>query len=179
LWRISHSYGADLEEVMAVNGLDESALIRTGQVLVIPAPTRLPSAPRSSAWLRWPLRGEIRSRFGLRGKRRHDGIDIDGQKGDPIRAAADGEVVVARTWGAYGKTVVLDHGGGVRTLYAHASRLTVNAGDHVRAGDTIAEVGRSGNATGTHLHFEVQQDGKVIDPILHLPSRTARAASAH
>jgi len=87
--------------------------------------------------------------------------------------------VVARTWGAYGNTVVLDHGGGVRTLYAHASRLTVSAGDHVQAGDTIAEVGRSGNATGTHLHFEVQQAGKAVDPIPHLPSRTARAASAH
>lgn len=179
LWRISRAYGADLEELMAVNALHESALIQAGQVLVIPAPTRLPSAARSSTMLRWPLRGSIRSGFGPRGKRHHDGIDIDGQKGDPIRAAADGEVAMARSWGAYGKTVVLDHGGGVHTLYAHASRVLVNAGEQVRAGQTIAEVGRSGNATGTHLHFELQRNGKPIDPMKHLPPKTTRTATAH
>lgn len=178
LWRISHAYGADPEEISAVNGLDESALIQAGQVLIIPAPGRLPSAITSRTILRWPLQGAIQSRFGPRGRRRHDGIDIDGQQGDPIHAAADGEVVVARSWGAYGKTIVLDHGGGLRTLYAHASRLLVDTGERVRAGQTIAKVGRTGNATGTHLHFELQQDGKTINPMHHLPPRTARAATA-
>jgi len=178
LWKISHAYGADLEEISAVNGLGESALIQVGQVLIIPAPGRLPSATPSGALLRWPLQGEIRSRFGLRGRRHHDGLDIDGHQGDPIHAAADGEVVVARSWGAYGKTIILDHGGGLRTLYAHASRLLVNTGERVRAGQAIARVGRTGNATGTHLHFELQKDGKVIDPMNHLSTRPPRAATA-
>ncbi len=178
LWRISHAYGADPEEISAVNGLDESALIQVGQVLIIPAPGRLPSATSSGDFLRWPLQGQIRSRFGLRGRRHHDGLDIDGHRGDPIYAAADGEVVVARSWGAYGKTIILDHGGGLRTLYAHASRLLVDTGERVRAGQTIARVGRTGNATGTHLHFELQEDGKAIDPMHHLPPRTSRTVIA-
>ncbi len=178
LWRISRAYGADPEEISAVNGLHESALIQAGQVLIIPAPGRLPSAIASSAILRWPLQGAIRSRFGRRGRRHHTGIDIDGQRGDPVHASAAGEVVVARSWGAYGKTIVLDHGRGLRTLYAHASRLLVSTGERVRAGQTIARVGRTGNATGTHLHFELQQDGKAIDPMHHLPPRATRATTA-
>ncbi|MEE9219041.1 MAG: LysM peptidoglycan-binding domain-containing M23 family metallopeptidase [Acidobacteriota bacterium] len=177
LWRISHLYGADLEELIAVNGLDDSALIHSGQVLLVPAPTRLPSANRTRLSLRWPLRGEIRSRFGRRGRQHHDGIDINGRHGNPIRAAADGEVVVARSWGAYGKTVVLDHGTGVRTLYAHASKLLVKVGQRVRAGQTIARVGSSGNATGSHLHFEVQKSRRPVDPLLYLPLEQARAGS--
>ncbi len=114
----------------------------------------------------WPLQGPINSGFGRRGSRSfHEGIDIDGNRGDPIRAAAGGVVLHAGHGGRYGRYLVIDHGDGVITLYAHADRLLVHEGDNIERGDLIAEVGRTGNARGTHLHFEVRRNGHPVDPL--------------
>jgi len=122
--------------------------------------------------LLWPLRGAITGPFGRRGRNgQHTGIDIDGRRGDAILAAASGVVVGAGTDGPYGRRVEIDHGDGVVTLYAHADRLLVHAGERVDAGQRIAEVGRSGNARGTHLHFEVRRDGRSVDPMPLLRDR--------
>jgi len=119
--------------------------------------------------LAWPVQGAVTGAYGRRGKSdHHEGIDIDGDTGDPIHAAASGIVAFAGTHGDYGRTVVIDHGEGWRTVYAHASELRVVEGDPVRVGDTIAEVGRSGNARGSHLHFEVRHDGRALNPIPYL-----------
>jgi murein DD-endopeptidase MepM/ murein hydrolase activator NlpD len=119
--------------------------------------------------LQWPLHGVITGAYGRRGRKgHHAGIDIDGQRGDPILAAAPGVVVSAGTDGPYGRRVEIDHGDGIVTLYAHADRLLVHTGDQVRAGQRIAEVGRSGNARGTHLHFEVRRQGRAVDPLPYL-----------
>ncbi|HET8948292.1 MAG TPA: M23 family metallopeptidase, partial [Candidatus Polarisedimenticolia bacterium] len=128
--------------------------------------------------LAWPIQGLITAPFGRRGKEdHHEGIDIDGQTGDPIHAAASGTVVFAGTHGDYGRTVVIDHGDGLRTVYAHASILKVQEGDPVRIGETIAEVGHSGNARGSHLHFEVRRDGRPVNPIPFLRSPDLLTAS--
>jgi len=128
--------------------------------------------------LAWPIQGLITAPFGRRGKSdHHEGIDIDGETGDPIHAAASGTVVFAGTHGDYGRTVVIDHGDGLRTVYAHASALEVQEGDPVRVGDTIAEVGRSGNARGSHLHFEVRRDGRPVNPMPFLRSPDLLTAS--
>jgi len=117
----------------------------------------------------WPLDGRITGGFGQRGRHHHhDGIDIDGTQGEEVRAVAPGIVVRSGSEGKYGKTVVIDHGNGVTTLYAHASRLLVREGDRVEQGDAIAEVGATGNAHGTHLHFEVRRDGRPVDPVPYL-----------
>ena len=114
----------------------------------------------------WPLDGLITGGFGQRGRHHHhDGIDIDGVLGEEVRAVAAGVVVRSGSEARYGKTVVIDHGNGLTTLYAHASRLLVREGDEVEQGETIAEVGATGNARGTHLHFEVRRDGRPVDPI--------------
>ncbi len=117
--------------------------------------------------LQWPLHGEITSGFGRRRHRHahHEGIDIDGLVGEPILAAAPGTVVRAGRENGYGRFVVVDHGGGLSSLYAHASRLLVHEGDRVEAGEEIARVGRSGNARGSHLHFEVHRDGRPVNPL--------------
>jgi len=121
--------------------------------------------------LAWPIQGAITAAFGKRGREdHHEGIDIDGETGDPIHAAATGTVVFAGIHGDYGRTIVIDHGDGLRTVYAHASTLKVAEGDPVRVGETIAEVGRSGNARGSHLHFEVRRDGRPVNPIPYLRS---------
>src|SRR4029077_931513 len=97
--------------------------------------------------------------FGADGDRgHHDGIDIDGDWGDEVRAAAPGRGTWAGTEGRAGRMVVIDHGGGLTTVYAHASELLVQTGDPVEAGLPVARVGRTGNARGTHLHFEVHRE---------------------
>lgn len=99
----------------------------------------------------------------------HRGVDLRAAYGEPIGAADAGTVVFAGEQGGYGQTVVVEHAGGVRTRYAHLSSVTTQAGATVKAGDSIGLAGRSGRATGTHLHFEVTQDGRPIDPQTYSP----------
>ncbi len=99
-----------------------------------------------------------------RGERFHQGIDLRAAAGDPIRAAEPGVVRRAGARGGYGNAVEVDHGGGVTTLYAHASQVLVTPGQKVEAGQEIARVGQTGRATGPHLHFEVRQDDRQVDP---------------
>jgi len=121
----------------------------------------------------WPLplqdaRG-LSSPFGERGSRHHDGLDLRARMGDPIRAVAPGRVMHAGWIRGYGETVILEHGEGVTTLYAHASELWVRPGEMVSRGQPIAAVGATGNASGPHLHFEVAWRGARIDPVPLLP----------
>jgi murein DD-endopeptidase MepM/ murein hydrolase activator NlpD len=121
----------------------------------------------------WPLplhdaRG-LSSPFGQRGSRHHDGLDLRARMGDPIRAVAPGRVAHAGWIRGYGQTVILEHGDGVTTLYAHASELWVSVGEMVARGQPIAAVGATGDASGPHLHFEVAWRGARIDPVPLLP----------
>ncbi|MEW6546267.1 MAG: M23 family metallopeptidase [Bacillota bacterium] len=107
--------------------------------------------------------GYRRSPFGL-GREFHAGVDLAAPKGTPVRAVADGVVVFAGYKVGLGRTVILDHGHGIRTVYGHHSRLLVQAGQQVEAGQIIAAVGESGRATGDHLHFELHFNGREVDP---------------
>ncbi len=123
--------------------------------------------------LRWPLSGfRITTYFGQRGafQRFHTGIDLAAPYGTPIAAAKSGQVEVAgwSAWG-YGFHVILDHGGGVETLYAHLSRIAVRPGEWVEAGQVIGYVGSTGWSTGPHLHFEVRVGGVPKNPLAYLP----------
>lgn len=122
-----------------------------------------PDQVPSSGWIA-PTQGTVTSEFGPRWGRRHEGIDIAAGVGTPVKAAADGVVRQASWNGGYGNAVVIDHGNGVTTLYAHNSELTVKPGDRVTSGQTVAKVGSTGDSTGPHLHFEVKVDGTKIDP---------------
>jgi murein DD-endopeptidase MepM/ murein hydrolase activator NlpD len=121
----------------------------------------------------WPAPGAITSPFG--GGRHHPGIDIDGVTGDPAFAAGSGTVIDAGPapsgYSGYGNMVLIDHGGGLSTLYAHLSRVDVAVGQVVQQGQQIGAIGSTGFATGDHLHFEVRVDNKPEDPIPHLPAR--------
>jgi len=126
----------------------------------------------------WPLPLEsahgVSSPFGPRARRHHNGVDLRSRHGDPIFAGRDGTVRFSGNMRGYGLTVILDHGGGVTSLYAHASALYVRAGEPVVRGQVLAAVGATGNATGPHLHFEVAWAGVPIDPALVLPRLAAR-----
>jgi murein DD-endopeptidase MepM/ murein hydrolase activator NlpD len=128
-----------------------------------------------------PLRGQIRSQFGMRrdpinGRMRlHQGIDIAAKRGTPIAAAAAGTVVFAGRNKGYGNMVMIEHADGRRTLYAHAQSLLVKAGDTVAAGQNIAAVGSTGHSTGPHLHFEVRESNRPVNPLTALSNDIAFA----
>jgi LysM repeat protein len=189
IWRISRAYGVEINTIAKVNQLDESLDIRADSYLFIPdaertiniPPYSLPdpgagssqhTLPDASAEIRffWPLQGKVSSSFGQRNGRPHEGIDITAPLGTDIKAAADG--VVARSgWGPgdYGKTVVITHKDGFETLYGHNSYNLASEGARVTAGQVIGRVGRTGNATGNHVHFEIRKDGVPVNPLFFLP----------
>jgi murein DD-endopeptidase MepM/ murein hydrolase activator NlpD len=116
----------------------------------------------------WPIRGPVTSGFGMRWGRMHEGIDISAGTGTPIHAAKAGTVTFAGTMSGYGNVVVISHGGGFSTLYAHQSRLAVSGGS-VSQGEVIGYVGSTGHSTGPHLHFETRVNGTPENPMRYLP----------
>ncbi|HEC08513.1 MAG TPA: M23 family metallopeptidase [Acidimicrobiales bacterium] len=159
---------ADLADVLALQR-SEIGLAPTPATSGVPVPVVIP--PGSGGRRVSPLAGfELGSGFGLRtdpidgSQKMHKGVDIGAPAGTPIAAAADGVVTWAGERGGYGQLVVIDHGGGVETRYAHQSRLDVVPGQRVAAGEMIGAVGSTGRSTGPHLHFEVRVDGEAVDP---------------
>ncbi|MDA8228025.1 MAG: peptidoglycan DD-metalloendopeptidase family protein [Desulfitobacterium hafniense] len=121
----------------------------------------------------WPVPGyyEVSSPFGwrihpiTRKRSLHTGTDIPAPSGTKLAAAGDGVVIYSGWYGAYGNTVIIDHGGGYSTLYGHQSRVAASEGDQVKAGEVIGYVGSTGWSTGPHLHFEVRVGGNPTDPL--------------
>jgi len=122
----------------------------------------------------WPVRGWVTSHFGIRTspfsgiQKFHEGMDIAAQTGTPVMAPADGVVVKAGFGTGYGNLVEISHGYGMKTIFAHNSRLNVKAGQRVRRGDVVAYVGDSGSSTGPHLHYEVKVNGLPVNPVKYL-----------
>ncbi len=117
----------------------------------------------------WPLdRVQVSSHYGYRRGHLHAGIDLTAPRGTSIQASARGRVIFSGYQRRYGHIIVIDHGGGIETAYAHNSRNLVVKGQRVKQGQLIARVGRSGNATGYHVHFEFRRYGKAVNPIPHV-----------
>ena len=121
---------------------------------------------QSSSGFIWPVSGVVTSGFGWRWGRMHEGIDISVGCGTPIRAVASGTVIFSGWMGGYGNLVVIDHGNGLATAYAHQSAIYASGG--VGQGQTIGAVGTTGSSTGCHLHFEVRVNGGAVDPMGYL-----------
>jgi murein DD-endopeptidase MepM/ murein hydrolase activator NlpD len=127
------------------------------------------TTPSTSGYLR-PICSRVTSNYGYRWGRLHAGTDFDGNTGDPIGASRGGVVISSGYQGGYGNLVLIDHGGGVVTAYAHQSQLLVVRGQRVERGERIGLVGSTGRSTGSHLHFEVRVNGGAVDPRRFLPS---------
>jgi murein DD-endopeptidase MepM/ murein hydrolase activator NlpD len=138
-----------------------------------PATTTTTAAPARSGLVR-PVPGAVTSGYGPRihpiygNERLHTGWDMNGAMGSPIVAAASGTVIFAGVKGGYGNTMMIDHGGGMVTLYAHQSQFAVGYGQQVSAGQVIGYVGSTGDSTGPHLHFEVRINGTPVNPSRYL-----------
>ncbi len=127
------------------------------------------SAPAPSAsGFAWPVSGPVTSGFGARWGRMHEGIDIAVPSGTPVQAAAAGTVIHAGWLGGYGNLVVVDHGNGLSTAYAHNTSIAVAVGQQVAQGEVLAYSGNTGNSTGPHVHFEVRVNGSAVDPLGYL-----------
>ena len=144
----------------------ERRIIAAQQRSFVPASYGSGSRPASGFVL--PVGGVLTSGFGLRWGRLHAGIDIGAPFGAPISAVAAGVVIYSGWLGGYGNLVVVDHGDGVSTAYAHQQRIAVDVGDTVSQGATLGEVGSTGYSTGPHLHFEVRINGVARDPLGYL-----------
>ncbi len=178
---LAKTFQANVDDIAQYNGLDQNTPLTVGSTLIIPNGQMPASASQSSGtssshgklkkapnepylggsgpyyagYYSWPVDGGVVTQ-GLHG---WNAVDIGAHTGTPILAAADGIVIVAKTggWnGGYGNYVVIQHANGTQTLYGHASKVLVSAGDRVSQGETIARVGTTGMSTGPHLHFEVR-----------------------
>lgn len=178
LYRIGLRYHVPAAEIARANGIHDATQLRVGQRLLIPGVRGSGSVVAPQAGVarydgplrfRWPVKARLTSRFGLRGNRPHEGIDLGAPTGTPIFAAEAGRVIHSGRFGAYGKVVILKHAGAYRSVYAHARQLFVEKGDFVERGQKIAEVGATGRATGPHLHFEIRRGDTPHDPLAYLP----------
>jgi murein DD-endopeptidase MepM/ murein hydrolase activator NlpD len=129
----------------------------------------------------WPAHGWLTSTMGRRtdpmtgGADYHPGLDIAGDKGQAVYATADGVITHAGRQGAYGNLITIDHGFGLETRYGHLSGFQVRQGDRVQRGDLIGRLGATGRATGTHLHYEVLANGRLLNPLRLLTRQKPRA----
>jgi murein DD-endopeptidase MepM/ murein hydrolase activator NlpD len=189
LYRIGQAYGVDYRELARLNGIDDPNRIEVGQRLIVPnathdlpvdviTPTRArddkPAAselPPDRAPFIWPVDGPITSAFGPRGDTHHDGIDVAAPVGTPVRAARGGRVLYSAELRGYGNLLIIDHGDGYATVYAHNRSNAVTTGAVVHQGDVIATVGDTGDSSEPSLHFEVRKDNVARNPLFYLPER--------
>lgn len=185
LYRICKTYGADIQEVAGLNGIRDVARIQTGQRIFIPGAEKVlkveiyiddvvkesaEKAPERTVSKKidfsWPVNGTCISFFEEEERRSHQGIDISSPSGTPIRASGPGWVIYSgNTIKGYGNLIILRHSEELVTVYAHNQVNLVGEGERVEKGQIIGKVGRTGRATGPHLHFEIRKDNKAIDPL--------------
>jgi murein DD-endopeptidase MepM/ murein hydrolase activator NlpD len=186
LYRICKTYGVDIKEVSFLNGIADPSKIQTSQRIFIPGAKKVLNVeividdvvvgpgdggkfPDKTLDLIWPVEGKIVDVFEESHDRRHQGIDISSPLGTPIKASYSGKVIYSNnTIRGYGNLIILRHSEGFVTVYAHNQINLVEEGTWVKKGQIIGKVGKTGRATGPHLHFEIRKNNKAVDPLLYL-----------
>jgi murein DD-endopeptidase MepM/ murein hydrolase activator NlpD len=193
---IARAYNVNLDRLKRINGVYDPSRLQIGTRLWIPGARQVlnidskinkqalaknkkkrkralnKSIKAIKGFLIWPVKGQLTSRFGNRSGRHHDGIDIGARRGTSIVAAAEGKVMFAG-WGptGYGLMIIIKHKNDLTTVYAHNSHIHVHKNQMVKQGRRIASVGSTGRSTGPHLHFEVRNDSRPINPLNYLPKK--------
>lgn len=198
LYSISRLYKTEVDKLKEINNIADETKLSEGDYIFIPdvkAPaedntgtavlskeknegsdsvkkiesTEKSSAKASSSKFIWPAKGVVTSTFGVRWGNKHEGIDIGCPEGTQVFAAASGKVIFSGERGGYGLVIIIQHGSDLFTIYAHNSKILTSQGAEVKQGEHIALSGKTGRATGPHLHFEVRQGVKPVDPLEYLP----------
>lgn len=161
--QVSYKNGVKIDHVVLGEKVVKEPVTR-----IVSKGTKAQVAYRGSGRFLWPTVGQITSPYGRRGREFHSGIDIATSKGTSVRAANSGTVTFAGWRGGYGNLVIINHGGGIETYYAHNSSLAVKVGQQVEKGQHIACVGSTGRSTGSHLHFEIRVNDSTVNPLSYL-----------
>jgi len=189
LWRISRVYQVDLDELARINHLSDATKIRAGQMLFVPgakerkdtlAYSEKPPSPQRTEEREkeppqildfcWPLTGNILAGFGKQSGKRHQGLDIEAPEGTNILAIYDGTVTYSDDkLRGYGNMVIIKHNEDYSSVYAHNQINLVREGEGVNKGQVIARVGITGWTDVAHLHFEIRERGKAVNPVFYLP----------
>jgi len=173
LWRISKIYDVDIDDILRSNNISEEATIEIGQMILIPNRLKQQNVPvkLSGDDFIWPLKGRVIAGFGSSYRNMmNKGINIQGQPGADILAARAGRVVFyAGSFGNFGRTIIIDHGDGLRSVYARASDVFVRPGDSVQRGNVLGRVGSSGRDKNNYLHFEIRKGALPENPLFYLP----------
>jgi hypothetical protein len=179
-YRIAEAYDVPLIDLLDANEIADPSLVRPGHWVWVPGATeRRPVAPPADLreqlspvarrTFLLPVPGKVGSPFGPRKSGFHRGLDILAPDGSEVRASEFGLVLYAgNRLRGYGNVIVLDHGEGITTLYGHLEEFRVKSGDAVAAGQVIGTVGRTGNASTSHLHFEIRLEDEALDPEIHV-----------
>ena len=193
---IARAYNVNLDRLKRINGVYDPSRLQIGTRLWIPGARQVLNIDSNinkqalaknkkkrkgvlnngikaiKGFLIWPVKGQLTSRFGNRSGRHHDGIDIGARRGTSIVAAAEGKVMFAG-WGptGYGLMIIIKHKNDLTTVYAHNSHIHVHKNQMVKQGRRIASVGSTGRSTGPHLHFEVRNDSRPMNPLNYLPKK--------
>jgi murein DD-endopeptidase MepM/ murein hydrolase activator NlpD len=190
LWDLALTNKVDFDTIVAVNKLEAPEKLKLNQKIIFPGVETVKSIPIkpsnrivasntplsrggsipaiANVTASMPTSGKISSYFGPRNGKLHEGIDISAPTGTDVFASMDGTVSFSGWDGAYGNLVIIDHGNGLKSYYAHNSKLLVTAGKAVSRGDHIADVGSTGNSTGPHCHFEIRENGTPVNPYNYL-----------
>ena len=192
LWRISKTYRVPLDELIRINRISDVRRIKTGQSIFIPGTKvkkkvvtyqpayqvkrkrrkiketqKIPDLAKGD--FIWPVKGRLSSYFGKRKGGFHYGIDIAAPRGREVRASRKGIVSFGHVMRGYGNVIIIDHGDGFSTVYAHNQANLVKEKEKVKQGRIIARVGSTGRARGSHLHFEIRKGAKAVNPLFYLP----------
>lgn len=173
LWKISRLYDVDIDDILRTNHLPEDAAIAAGQILLIPNRNRPQNfAVKSGADdFIWPLKGRVITGFGSNYRNLiNKGINIQPSMGEDILATRNGRVVFyADHFGNFGKTIIIDHGDGLRSIYSRVLQVLVRPGDNVQKGALIGRVGTSARDKNIYLHFEIRKGALAQNPLFYLP----------
>lgn len=166
---IASKFNIKTETIMKDNNLDNPSNLKIDQELILRgAKPEFSYKDRLDQKFMYPINTRITSYYGPRWGRVHEGIDFAAPMGSPIRAVSSGRVVYSGWASGYGYVVIIEHQKGLRTLYAHNSKLLVRNGESVGRGEVISRSGNTGNSTGPHLHFEVQVNGRPENPLNYI-----------